>query len=169
MSPVLGSSRPTRLAFWAVNQRMPLWSKISVCGSLTLGSGILYSVTAPVLGSSLPISAPVLPVYQMFAALSSTRPCGPECGVLSGYSLTLPVAGSTRPSTLAIWPVYQSDPSAAASGSCGREPGVDAGQSFIEALTGPGITTPAGLGFSGKFFARYSVTVASWSGGTFTP
>src|SRR6266849_2965045 len=33
ISPVFGSSRPMRLAFWTVNQRMPLRSKISVCGS----------------------------------------------------------------------------------------------------------------------------------------
>src|SRR5919204_424571 len=154
ISPVLGSRRPTRLAFWAVNQRIPLWSKISVWGSFTSGSGILYSVTAPVLGSSLPIRAPVLPVYQMLPSLSASRPCGPECGVLSGYSLKAPVLGSSRPSTLAIWPVYQSDPSAVASGSCGREPGVGTGHSFIETFTGPETTTPGGLGFSGKFLVR---------------
>jgi len=101
-----------RLAFWTVNQRMPALSKISVCGSFTCGSGIGYSVTAPVFGSSLPINAPVLPVYQMLPSLSSTRPCGPELAVLSGNSFTLPVFGSTRPSTLAICPEYQSDPSA---------------------------------------------------------
>src|SRR6266571_6494789 len=149
ISPVFGSSRPTRLAFCAVNHRIPLWSKISVCGSFTSGSGILYSVTAPVLGSSLPIKAPVFPVYQMLPSLSSTSPCGPELAVLSGYSLTLLVFGSTRPRTLAIWPVYQSDPSRAASGSCGREPGVAARQIFIETLNGPGTTTAATLFFSG--------------------
>src|SRR3977135_685444 len=113
-----------RLAFWTVNQRMPALSKISVCGSFASGSGILYSVTAPVFGSSLPINAPVFPVYQMLPPPSSTRPCGPEWVVFNGYSLILPLFGSTRPSTLAIWPVYQSDPSLAASGSCGRQPGV---------------------------------------------
>src|SRR5207248_7850372 len=107
ISPVFGSSRPTRLAFCAVNQRIPLWSKISVCGSFTSGSGILYSVTAPVFGSSLPINAPVLPVYQMLPSLSSTNPWGPEWDVLRGYSLNRPVLGSSRPSTLFIWPVYQ--------------------------------------------------------------
>src|SRR5437879_4809900 len=90
ISPVFGSSRPTRLAFCSVNHKMPVWSKISVWGSLASGSGILYSVTAPVFGSSLPTRAPVLPVYQMLPSLPSTRPCGPECGVLRGYSLKRP-------------------------------------------------------------------------------
>src|ERR1043166_1363654 len=143
-----------RLAFWTVNQRTPALSKISVWGSFAFGSGIGYSVTAPVLGSSLPIKAPVLPVYQMLPSLSSTRPCGPEYGVLSGYSFTSPVFGSTRPSTLAIWPVYQSDPSRAASGSCGREPGVRAGHECIEILYGPSTIAPAGLPFSGKLALR---------------
>src|SRR5207245_841514 len=122
-----------RLAFCAVNHRIPLWSKINVCGSFTSGSGILYSVTAPVFGSSLPIKAPVFPVYQMLPSLSSSRPCGPECGVLSGYSLIRPVLGSSRPSTLAIWPVYQSDPSLAAKGTCGREPGVGTCHAWLQA------------------------------------
>src|SRR5713226_4698475 len=161
ISPVLGSSRPTRLAFWTVNHKISLWSKMSVCGSLASGSGILYSVTAPVFGSSLPTRAPVLPVYQMWPSLSSTRPCGPEWGVLRGYSLKRPVFGSSRPSTLFIWPVYQSDPSAVASGSCGRDPGVGTGHTFIETLAGPAITTPTGFVFSGKFLIKYSVTVAT--------
>src|SRR5882724_12808845 len=131
ISPVFGSSRPMRLAFCTVNQRIPVLSKRSVCGSFAFGSGIGYSVTAPVFGSSLPIRAPVLPVYQTLPSLSSTSPCGPEFAVLSGYSLTLPVFGSTRPSTLAICPEYQSDPSRAAIGSCGRDPGVGACQIFI--------------------------------------
>src|SRR5439155_16532305 len=138
-----------------VNQRIPLLSKMSVCGSP--GSGVLYSVTAPVFGSSLPINDPVFPVYQMLPSLSSVRPCGPECGVLSGYSSILPVCGLSRPSTLAIWPVYQSEPSLAASGSCGRDPGVGTVHSLIEILTGPGITTPVGFPFSGKFLIKYSV------------
>src|SRR5882672_11555814 len=139
-----------KLAFCTVYHRIPAVSKISVCGSLAAGSGILYSVTSPVFGSSLPTSAPVFPVYQMLPLLPSTSPCGPEWGVLSGYSLTLPVFGSTRPRTLAIWPVYQSDPSFAASGSCGREPGVAACHAFIETLDGPETTTAAGLPFTGK-------------------
>src|SRR5713226_1938784 len=150
-----------RLEFCTTNHRIPLRSKIRVCGSFTSGSGILYSVTAPVFGSSLPINAPVLPVYQMLPSLSSTRPCGPECGVLRGYSLKRPVFGSSRPSTLFIWPVYQSDPSLVARGSCGRDPDVGTCHSLIETLVGPGITTPTGLSFSGKFLVRYSVIVAA--------
>src|SRR5882672_8163039 len=138
-----------RLAFWTVNQRIPALSKSSVCGSFAFGSGIGYSVTAPVFGSSLPIRAPVLPVYQTLPSLSSTRPCGPEWAVLSGYSLTLPVFGSTRPSTFAIWPEYQSEPSDPAIGSCGRDPGVGACQIFIETLVGPATTTALTLFFSG--------------------
>src|SRR2546428_8018995 len=161
ISPVFGSSRPTRLAFCSVNHKIPVWSKISVCGSVASGSGIVYSVTAPVLGSSLPTNAPVFPVYQMLPSLSSTRPWGPECGVLRGYSLKRPVFGSSRPRTLFIWPVYQSDPSAVANGSCGRDPGVGTGHSLIETLAGPGITTPAGFAFSGKFMVTYSVIVAT--------
>src|SRR5207253_8758025 len=79
------------------------------------------------------------------------------------------VFGSSRPRTLFIWPVYQSDPSAAASGSWGRDPGVGTGHSLIETLAGPGITTPAGFAFSGKFLVKYSVIVATWSAGTVTP
>src|SRR6266568_9432584 len=140
---------------------------MSVCGSP--GSGVLYSVTAPVFGSSSPINDPVFPVYQMLPSLSSVRPCGPECGVLSGYSLILPVFGLSRPSTLAIWPVYQSEPSLVASGSCGRDPGVGTFHSLIETFIGPSITTPAGLPFSGKFLLRYSVSVGSWSAGMLKP
>src|SRR6266704_3238744 len=150
-----------RFAFWTVNHRIPALSKMSVCGSFACGSGIGYSVTAPVFGSSLPIKAPVLPVYQMLPSLSSTRPCGPECGVLTGYSLKRPVFGSSRPSTLVIWPVYQSDPSLVARGSCGRDPGVGTCHSLIETLVGPGITTPTGLAFSGKLLVKYSVIVAA--------
>src|SRR2546421_588072 len=113
------------------------------------GSGTLYSVTLPDFGSSLPISAPVFPVYQMLPALSSTRPCGPECCVFSGYSLTLPVFGSIRPRAFAICPVYQSDPSRAASGSCGREPGVAASQDFIDTFAGPGSKTASGRPLTG--------------------
>src|SRR2546429_8183451 len=99
----------------------------------------------------------VFPVYQMLPALSSTRPCGPEWGVLSGYSLTWLVLGSTRPSTFAICPVYQSEPSRAASGSCGLDPGVAACHALIDSFTGPGTRTAAGLPVTGKVLARYSV------------
>ena len=55
ISPVFGSSRPIRLAFCTVNHRMPAPvedQRVRICA----GSGILYSVTVPVFGSSLPIS-----------------------------------------------------------------------------------------------------------------
>src|SRR5262249_10539099 len=160
---------PILLAFCTVNHRTPLESKTSVCGSLASGSGIGYSVTVPVLGSSLPTSPPVFPVYQMLPSLSSVSPCGPECGVLSGYSLNWPVFGSSLPSTLAIWPVYQSDPSRAANGSCGRDPGVGTVHACTETFIGPSTTTAAGLPFSGKLLLKYSVSVGSWSAGMFTP
>ena len=111
----------------------------------------------------------MFPVYQMLPSLSSTRPCGPECGVLSRYSLNCPVLGSSLPSTLANCPVYQMAPSAVASGSCGREPGVGTGHCLIETSAGPGIVTPAGFGFSGKFWIKYSVTASIWSAGTGVP
>src|SRR5438128_10130969 len=90
-----------------------------VCGSRAFGSGILYSVTFPVLGSILPISAALLPVYQMLPSLSGCSPCGPEFGVGSANSLNCSVFGSNRPTTFARWPVYQMDPSGATAGSWG--------------------------------------------------
>src|SRR5207249_8279070 len=81
----------------------------------------------------------------MLPLLSSSRPCGPEWGVLSGNSLNVPVFGSRRPSTLVICPVYQSAPSRVASGSCGRDPGVGTCHSLIETRAGPGITMPTGF------------------------
>src|SRR5262249_29493429 len=153
-SPRLGSMRPTMFAFCAVNHTMPLPSMAMVWGSLAVGSGILYSVTSPVLGSSLPTRLMWLPVNQMLPSLSSARPCGPVCGVLSGYSLISPLLGSRRPSFPESCPVYQIAPSAVASGSCGREPGVGTGQSLIAASTGPAMMTAAGRGRSGEFLAR---------------
>src|SRR6266849_10778902 len=149
------------LEFCRVNHRIPLWSKTSECGSFAFGSGILYSVTAPVFGSSLPISDPVFPVYQILPSLSSTKPCGPEWAVLRGYSLNCPVFGSSLPSTLAICPLYQMAPSRVASGSCGRDPGVGTCHVLMETLAGPGVVIPAGFGFSGKFLIRYSVITAT--------
>src|SRR3954463_3352955 len=169
MSPVLGSRRPMRFAFCTVNHSVPFLSNTIVCGSPACGSGILYSVTSPVFGLSLPTSAPVLPVYQMLPALSSTRPWGPECAVFSGYSFTLPVFGSTRPSTLAIWPVYQSEPSFAASGSCGREPGVAASHAFMETLSGPGTMAASGRPLTGYVLTRYDSIAGSCSAGTGAP
>ena len=64
--------------------------------------------------------------------------------------------------------MYQIAPSLVASGSCGREPGVGTCQSLIAASTGPGMTTAAGRGRSGKFLMRYWVTVSTSSFGTGT-
>ena len=55
-SPLLGSSRPIILPCCTVNQTIPFWSRLIVCGSFAFGSVILYSVVIPVFGSSLPIS-----------------------------------------------------------------------------------------------------------------
>src|SRR5258707_14116595 len=150
-----------------VNHRIPLLSKISVCGSPD--SGVGYSVTAPVFGSSFPINDPVFPVYQMLPSLSSCRPCGPECGVLSVNSLISPVFGSSRPSTLANWPVYQSEPSLAANGSCGRDPGVGTCNFWNETSADPGTPAPAGLPFSGKPLTRQALSVSMWSAGSAAP
>lgn len=116
---------------------------------LASGSGILYSVTSPVFGLTLPTRPAALPVYQMLPCRSSTSPCGAECSVFSGYSFTLPLFGSMRPSALTICPVYQSEPSFAASGSCGREAGVATCQAFIDTFTGPGTITASGRPFTG--------------------
>src|SRR5258708_20001850 len=107
-----------------VNQRIPLWSKLSVCGSFGLGSGSGYSVTTPVDGSSLPIRPAVLPVNQMLPDLSSASPCGPVKADFMVYSRIAPVLGSRRPSLLASWPVHQIEPSPAASGSSAPDPRV---------------------------------------------
>src|SRR5258708_20948499 len=101
-----------------VNQRIPLWSKLSVCGSFALGSGSGYSVTMPVDGSSLPIRPALLPVNQMMPDLSSASPCGPVDADFMGYSRIVPVLGSSRPSFLAGCPVHQIELSRAARGSC---------------------------------------------------
>src|SRR5207247_617954 len=53
--PVRGSNLPTMLATWSVNHSMPWLSKTAVCGSSPFGSGILYSETTPVRGSSFPM------------------------------------------------------------------------------------------------------------------
>ena len=90
-----------------------------VCGSCAFLFGILYSVTLPVFGSTLPMRPAALPEYQMLPSLSACRPCGPDPAVGSAYSLNCCVAGSKRPMTFARWPVYQMDPSGATAGSCG--------------------------------------------------
>src|SRR5206468_1689849 len=154
ISPVFGFSRATMLAPCSVNQRVPFWSKIGVCGSRAAGSAVGYSVTSPVFGSSLPTYPLKLPVNQMLPSLSAVRPWGPEAGVLVLYSFIAPVVGSRRPITLANWPVHQIAPSGVASGSCGREPRLGTIHSLILTCAGPAITTARGRGLSGKFLAR---------------
>src|SRR5271167_3190935 len=132
----------------------PFGAKSSVWGSLAFGSGIGYSVTLPVFGSSLPMYALKFAVNQIFPSLSGTSPYGPDDGVFKGYSLNCCVLGSNRPSTFAICPVYHTEPSGANAGSWGRDPAVGTCHSLIETSTLPGITTASGAGLSGKFLAR---------------
>src|SRR6188474_3036863 len=101
---------------------MPFWSKMGVCGSRAFGSGILYSVTSPVLGFNLPTSPAEFPVYQMLPSLSTVRPCGPDFAVLSGNSRISLFLGFRRPRTFAHCPVHQINPSGVDKGSCGRDP-----------------------------------------------
>src|SRR5690348_3414297 len=113
-----------------------------------------YSFTAPVLGSSLPISADVLPVNQIFPSLSSTSPWGPVFGLSRTYSLVSPVLASRRPSLFASCPVHQMAPSLVAKGSWGLEPGVGRGHSLMAASAPPDIKLAAGRCLSGKFLIR---------------
>src|SRR6266513_3413988 len=107
-----------------------------------------------------------LAVNQMLPSLSAVRPCGPDSGVGSAYSLMAPVFVSTRPRRFENWPVYQRPPSDVASGSWGREPSVGTAHSLNETFAGPPITTAGGRGCSGKFVARYPLTVSLRSGGS---
>src|SRR3990172_97132 len=102
----------------------------------------------------------------MLPALSATRPCGPDWGVLSGYSFIAPVLGSSRPSTLDHCPVHQMEPSAAARGSCGREPSEGTTHSLIATVAVPGTSTAAGGGRSGELLDKYSANTAVCSGGS---
>src|SRR3972149_2560506 len=104
----------------------------------------------------------------MLPALSATRPCGPDWGVLSGYSFIAPVLGSSRPSTLDHCPVHQIEPSAAARGSCGREASEGATHSLIAPVAVPGPSPPAGVGPSGKLLDKYSANTAVSSRGSRT-
>ena len=79
--PVFGSSVPTKLPTCTVKTMTPLREKTRLCGSRACASGILCSVTVPLLMSILPIRPAALPVYQMLPSGSSTRPCGPEFAV----------------------------------------------------------------------------------------
>jgi len=62
-----------------------------VCGSLSLLSGILYSVTFPVFASPIPMTRAALPVYQICRSPSGCRPCGPELGVPGPRKRQLPL------------------------------------------------------------------------------
>src|SRR4030095_1085571 len=103
-----GSRTPQKLPAWTVKKMRPSCRNAMVCGSRAFGFGILYSVTLPLFGSTLPMSPAALPVYQMLPSLSACRPCGPEFGVGSVNSLNSCVFGSKRPMTFARWPVYRS-------------------------------------------------------------
>ena len=158
ISPVFGSRRPIRLS---VLHREP--QDAAPCRRSAYAdrpaSGVGYSVTAPVFGSSLPINDPVFPVYQMLPSRSSCRPCGPECAVLSGNSLISPVFGSTPAEHIGqLARCTRASRRLRANGSCGRDPGVGACHSLNEISAGPGITTPSGLPFSGKLLIKYALS-----------
>src|SRR5690606_19323496 len=104
-----GFSRPILLLSCIVNHRLPFLSKTAVCGSRALGSGILYSVIMPVRGSSLPMVALPLPVYQMLPCASGVTLCGFAFGG-NVYSVTSPVTGSRRPMRFAHIPAHQIEP-----------------------------------------------------------
>src|SRR3954469_7742901 len=104
----------------------------------------------------------------MLPLLSAVSPCGPDSAVGSAYSLIAPVFISTRPSRFENWPVYHKPPSGVASGSCGRDPSVGTAHSLNVTFAGPSIKTAVGRGFSGKFVARYVVTLSAASGGSAT-
>src|SRR3989441_319658 len=53
--PVFGFSLPTKFPTCTVNHSVPSRSNTAVCGSSAFSSGILYSVTTPVRGSSFPM------------------------------------------------------------------------------------------------------------------
>src|SRR5256714_727429 len=127
---------------------VPFASKTAVCGSSALPSGILYSVTAPECGSSLPIYPLAFPVNQMLPLESATSPCGPESSIFSAYSLKLPVLGSTRPILFCICSVNHSAPSPPTAGSCGCAPLVGTSHSLMVTLSSPTRVALAGAGFS---------------------
>src|SRR3954465_10453839 len=104
----------------------------------------------------------------MLPSASAVNPCGPDSGVGSAYSLIAPVCVSTRPRRFENWPVYHMPPSGVASGSCGRDLSVGTAHSLNVTFAGPSINTAGGRGFSGKFVARYVVTLSATSGGSAT-
>src|SRR3977135_3742300 len=121
MSPVAGSRRPTMLLFCRVNQRIPFFADAAVCRCFPAGSGILYSVTFPVAGSTLPTVPFLLPEYQGMPLSSSHTECGNALGG-NLYSFISPVAGLSRPIRLPNCPAPQIEPSAAWIGSRERGP-----------------------------------------------
>src|SRR5262245_24070199 len=163
MSPVAGSRRPTMLLFCRVNHRIPFLSKTAVCGSFAFGSGILYSVTLPVAGSTLPTVPFLLPLYQGMPLSSSHTECGSAFGG-SLYSFIAPVAGSSRPIRLPNCPAHQIDPSAAWIGSRERWPSVGICHSVKLISVVPGTSLGARLVLGGKFVARYCV-ISAWASG----
>ena len=121
ISPVDGTRRPIMLATCSVKNIRPLSSNTAVCGSLAAGSGILYSVILPVLGSSLPTVPLPLPVYQIFPSRSGVMLCGKAFSG-NAYSQTSPVFGLIRPTRLPNCPQYQIIPSGVCTGSRARWP-----------------------------------------------
>ena len=104
------------LLFCRVNQRIPFLSNTAVCGSFAAGSGILYSVTLPVAGSTLPTVPFLFPEYQGMPLSSSHTECGSAFGG-NLYSFISPVAGLSRPIRLPNCPAHQIEPSSAWIGS----------------------------------------------------
>src|SRR6266404_4897227 len=119
----------------SVNHSVPLASKTTVCGSSAFSTGMRYSFTSPVFGSSLPIYPAKFPVNQMLPSPSETSPCGPEFVTCNGYSLNSPVLGSSRPILLAICSVNHKAPSAPTAGSCGCAPLVGTAHSLMLTLS----------------------------------
>jgi hypothetical protein len=132
---------------------MPFLSKTAVCGSFAFGSCILYSVTLPVAGSTLPTVPFLLPVYQGMPLSSSQTECGNAFGG-SLYSFISPVAGLSRPIRLPNCPAHQMVPSAAWIGSRERWPSVGICHSVNEIPVGRAPAW-ARLVLGGKLVARY--------------
>src|SRR5216683_6797742 len=120
-----------------VNHKIPRESNTAVCGSSAFSSGIWYTFTSPLFGSSFPIYPFPFPVNQIFPLASATNPCGPESSIFSVYSLNVPLAGSSRPSLFCNCSVNHSDPSGATAGSCGCAPFVGTSHSLILTFSSP--------------------------------
>src|SRR5215471_16943571 len=138
--------------------KVPRWSKTAVCGSRAAGSGILYSVTMPVCGSSLPIVPLPLPVYQMLPSWSGVTLWG-LASAGNGYSRMSPVSGLIRPTRLPHCPAHQIDPSSVCTGSRARWPSVGTFHSRNVIEASPGTRVGCRWVRTGKCVARYSVIV----------